>query len=402
LSRSVLLHWTLFVCLVYNPFIMDYLVVARGYGLALGFFLLAIYLLARTLVRRHEPGDREILNYAAGFSACVGVSLCANFSFGYANAFLLLVGFVLWSVQERKRGLFAWARLLLACAVPASAILLFVAGPVLADFPRAQLFWGARSLRDTWLEIYDASFGEFNRYLVNSTVADFLSKLKPHLVRAEVRFTFLSAVLMVFTGRLRSAAIKFTLVLAGALTSVLFLTLLAHWLQFRFLQIPLPFERTSLFLVPLGTAIVGVVLSVKPSNLLDRAAWGFGIAVMFIISVYFLGTLRDSYFREWRICADLRSAFPVAAELSRRAGVRDFPSDLNYTGTLNFYRILNQVKHLDELQNFDKMPSGKAMYVIPEGLYADFIRTEGLKVAYHGKVSDVVVVYKQDAVTGQD
>src|SRR4051794_11314491 len=28
--------WVLFVCLVYNPFIMDYLVAARGYGLALG------------------------------------------------------------------------------------------------------------------------------------------------------------------------------------------------------------------------------------------------------------------------------------------------------------------------------------------------------------------------------
>jgi hypothetical protein len=82
--------------------------------------------------------------------------------------------------------------------------------------------------------------------------------------------------------------------------------------------------------------------------------------------------------------------------------VRDFPSDLNYTGTLNFYRILHQVKHLDELQNFEKMPPGKAMYVIPQGLYADFIRAEGLKVAYHGTVSDVVVVYRPDAVTAQD
>ncbi|HEV3198190.1 MAG TPA: hypothetical protein VGZ73_09790 [Bryobacteraceae bacterium] len=32
----------LFVCLVYNPFVMDYLVSARGYSLALAFLMAAI------------------------------------------------------------------------------------------------------------------------------------------------------------------------------------------------------------------------------------------------------------------------------------------------------------------------------------------------------------------------
>jgi len=42
LSRSLVLQLALFVCLVYNPFIFDYLVTARGYALALGLLMWAI------------------------------------------------------------------------------------------------------------------------------------------------------------------------------------------------------------------------------------------------------------------------------------------------------------------------------------------------------------------------
>jgi hypothetical protein len=92
LTSSLALQCALFLCLVYNPFIMDYLVAARGYGLALGFLGLAMYLLAKTIVRTGaEPSERMILNRAAGISVCVGFSICANFSFAFANGFLLLV-----------------------------------------------------------------------------------------------------------------------------------------------------------------------------------------------------------------------------------------------------------------------------------------------------------------------
>src|SRR5208283_1744832 len=40
----------LFVCFVYNPFVMDYLVAARGYSLALGFLTLGFSILAQPTV----------------------------------------------------------------------------------------------------------------------------------------------------------------------------------------------------------------------------------------------------------------------------------------------------------------------------------------------------------------
>jgi hypothetical protein len=398
LSRGAVLNWALFVCLVYNPFLMDYLVVARGYGLALGFLMLAIYLFARTLVRRKEPGRREILLHAMAVSVCIGFSLTANFSFGYADGFLLLAALVVWTLQQPGLGIRARVRLACVCFIPALVILFVLAGSVLAAFPKSQLFWGTQSFSETWHEIYGHSFAELNPYLVNPVLADLLRTFPRHVPRAACRLILLYVFLLLLTRRLRYRHARSRLLLAGSLAAVFFLTLAAHWLQFKILKIPLPLERTSLFLVPLATAVVGAVLSVTPSNLLDRVTRGSGIAVMLIASIYFAGTLHDTYFAEWRNCADLRSAFPVIVDLSRRAGVREFPSDLNYTGTLNFYRILYKVADLNELQNFDTMPPGKAIYVIPRGAYADFIRTEGLKIAYHGTVSDLAVVYRPSAV----
>ena len=42
LSDRVAIQWPVFVCVVYNPFVLDFMVAARGYGLALAFLLCSI------------------------------------------------------------------------------------------------------------------------------------------------------------------------------------------------------------------------------------------------------------------------------------------------------------------------------------------------------------------------
>src|SRR5579864_6568289 len=396
LSQDLVLTWALFICFVYNPFVMDYLVAARGYGLALGFLSLAMYLFARAVMTLQKPGDQEILYYAKTISACVAVSFCANFSFAYANAFLL-GAFLVWAIQEqRRRGEMAYWRLALACVVPLFLILFGLAGSTLVRFSRDQLVWGARSLSQTWGDIREASFPDLNAYLVNPLLADFLGVIQRNGVMAALTGVTTYLILLLFSGRLRYLREKSRLRLAGSLAAVLVLTLLAHWLQFKFLKILLPFERTSLFFVPLATAVVGVILSMQPSTLAERAVRGFAVAVLCATGIYFIGTLRDSYFREWKICADLKAAFPVAVDQCRRAGIRQAACDLNYTATLNFYRILYKAD-VDEFPDTEAMPSGKSVYVLPEHQYADFIRHEGLEVRYRGVMSDLVVVVRPGA-----
>ncbi len=49
-------QWPLFVCLVYNPFVFDHLVAARGYALALGFLMCILrWASARGWMRRPVP-----------------------------------------------------------------------------------------------------------------------------------------------------------------------------------------------------------------------------------------------------------------------------------------------------------------------------------------------------------
>ena len=103
LACELALTWPLFVCFVYNPFVMDYLVAARGYGLAIGFLSLSLYLIARMLFAWDGASERKILKTAVAASVAGALSFCANFSFAYVNGALIAVLFV-WAGQDGEKG----------------------------------------------------------------------------------------------------------------------------------------------------------------------------------------------------------------------------------------------------------------------------------------------------------
>ena len=166
------------------------------------------------------------------------------------------------------------------------------------------------------------------------------------------------------------------------------------------MKIPLPLERTSIFVVPLVTALVGASLSVvlfdriPAFNWMARAVRGLGIAILSIAGVYFIGELRDSYFREWRDGAEVKAAFPVLVDLCRRSGVREVPSDLDLTSSLNFYRALYRVSDIDEFRSCETMPPDKSIHVLLASRHGDFMRTKGLQVVWRGAISDLVILVR--------
>jgi hypothetical protein len=377
---------------------MDYLVAARGYGLALGFQTLALYLFSRMLVHPGPPSETHLRNQAVAMSICAGLSLCANFSFAYADIFLLLI-FALWAcLKQRRYQLGAWWRITVACLSPAIVVVFVLAGSVLTNFPRSQLFWGTDSWKRTWRDIHDACFSELNYYLVNPLLSRLLNAFQRQIVNVELGLVVVYVfVILAAKKQLQGLEARSRFLLAGSLASVLVLSILAHWLQFKVLNIPLPFERTSLFIVPLATTVVGALFAVPPLSRLQRVVHSVGIAGLCITSFYFIGALRDSYFREWRLCADIKAAFPVVVDLCRRIGLREVASDPNYPASFNFYRTLYKVADIDEFRDFDTMPSGKRIYVLPEYQYEPFMRAEGLQVVYHGGTSDLVIAIKPAA-----
>ncbi len=190
------------------------------------------------------------------------------------------------------------------------------------------------------------------------------------------------------------------LMLAGSLTLVLVLTVLACWFQFKLMGIPLPLERTSIFVVPLATVLVGAAVaalpfgSPAPFRTMALAVRALGIAVLSISGVFFIGEIRDSYFREWKEGADVRAAFPVILDLCSRLGVRQVASDPDLTSSLNFYRAAYRAEDQVEFVYSEVMPSDKAIYVILEDRYGEFMRKENLPIAWRGPGTPMVVLIR--------
>src|SRR5580698_2195854 len=85
------LQFPLFICLTFNPFILDFMVAARGYGLANAFLLVAIAI---------PVWDRlELRTACVWASLALGLSLASNFSFAFVDlaAFLVLLA---WAVRR--------------------------------------------------------------------------------------------------------------------------------------------------------------------------------------------------------------------------------------------------------------------------------------------------------------
>src|SRR5262249_48763256 len=142
------------------------------------------------------------------------------------------------------------------------------------------------------------------------------------------------------------------LILAAVLALVLILTVITSWIQFKLLGIPLPIERTSIWFVPLATLLLGTAVSALPLGLatmlrISAAVRGLGIAILLTSAIYFIGELRDSYFRLWRFDAEVRTAFPVIVDLSRiSGGTVEIATDPILESPLNFYKVANKTAQI--------------------------------------------------------
>ncbi len=125
----------LFLCLAANPFVLDFLVAARGYSLALAFLLAAVAIAAVPRLRapaEGAPADRRSM----AASLCLGLSFAANFSFGLVDACaaILLCAWALWD-DERPRNASSAVRTVAVCGAPALAAALFFGAPALLHMP---------------------------------------------------------------------------------------------------------------------------------------------------------------------------------------------------------------------------------------------------------------------------
>lgn len=362
LCRRLGLQLPIFICLVYNPFIFDFMVAARGYGLANAFLMAAIL---AVVCRR---------SYALA-SLALGLSFASTFSFAFVDfaAFLAILG---WAILRRE-GQSVW-RVAGLCTLPGLLVALALCCYPLSHWPKGELYDSAHSLREMFMSLVDASFFQLNPRLSRPGLF-----LKPLL---------LAALGILCICRLVLTRVRLALWLAG----IAALSVLLHWIAFRLNFFPLPMTRTAIFLIPLCT-LTAAVIGASPARSLASQWLGRGLmGVLICLACYFLLCLRWSYFMEYKDDAETKEVYAVLARLNHAYRVSDTAMDGLYVAPMNFYRVLSKKETFPEfayvsLQDF---PAGKSIYVLHRGYFREFIQRERLTVVYRGKLSEVVVAVR--------
>jgi len=292
ISPALRVQWPLFVCLVYNPFVFDHLVAARGYALALG-FLLALF--ATAAYTRLDAAACALC------SVCAALSFAANFSFAFVNTFAMLA-ICLWACA-RTQAFQTRARLLGACVLPGLLVSVFLSVPAVLHWPKGQLDYGTRSLGEMFSTVARASLFQLNPQIVNPLLYHLLDHAKPLLLPA----LLLLAAWQWVRWRPRVSCV---------LLAILGATVGAHWLLFKCFHVLMPMDRTAIWIVPLCVLAIGAAATGRRGL----------TAMLFAMSFYFVLCLRLNYFKEWAWDADVNRIYPVLARYNHTYGVRDVAS----------------------------------------------------------------------------
>lgn len=358
-----------FTCLVLNPFVLDYLVAARGYSLAAGFLLAAIAVIWARFAS---------LKKLAFCSTLLALSVAANFSFAIADLAVGAALLIVTMISEHRRVV----RVGINGILPGTAVVIFLCSSVLLHWRNSEFVFGARSLHEMWGSLSRASFPPPNPEIVNELLYPMWSRIGTPLCVAAIVLLCAQVLALLFR---RQGGIAITL------SSAALFTIALHWLVFHKLGLLLPKARTGLFFAPLLTLVF-----VAGADALPRR-WSFpGMVVLAVAAVYFLTCLRLHYFQEWRFNEDSKQVFWVARDIERRCGIHDFATEWHYVAALNFYR---QQYAYDSLKPFvavnkDAFPNGKDAYIFWYYDGEPLLKSEELSVWYHNQITGATVAVR--------
>jgi hypothetical protein len=379
----------LFICLVFNPLILDFLVAARGYGLASGFLLSAICFVGSALM----PGEntRRVAKACVAASLCVALSFLSNFSFAFVDAATIVMLYV-WACggeSLRRRAMLA-----AACFLPGLIVAGAVAGPVILHWQQSELNYGAASLQETFASLYQASFYEL-RPAVKELL--FIDVPAPSILMPILALfaAWRASLVLVHWRSFRDARARWLPVFAAVLVIAVAAALGMHWLLFRLMRVPLPKDRTGIYIVILATLFTGILAAIPiPTRTGEITRRGMTI-LMLAVGLYFLLCLRLHYFKEWKWDADADKLYSVLASYNHACGLRDIAVDWRYDAALNYYRNASGRETLPEFVRSRELPPGKRAYVLYEPEDHDFLANHSLSIVFRTPYDAVIALNPQ-------
>lgn len=158
--------------------------------------------------------------------------------------------------------------------------------------------------------------------------------------------------------------------------------LIMHWLLFRFLRIPLPKDRTGIYIVVLSTLFLGILAAAPIATRAGEMSRRGLTILMVVLGSYFLLCLRLSYFKEWKWDADTDKLYSVLASYNHACGLKDIAVSWRYDASLNYYREASGRETFQRFPPFSRLSAGKRAYVLYRPEDGDFITNHDLTVVY--------------------
>ena len=151
-----------------------------------------------------------------------------------------------------------------------------------------------------------------------------------------------------------------------------------HWVLFRTMRVPLPKDRTGIYIVVLTTLFAGILAAFPiPTRAGEISRRGMTI-LMVVLGSYFLLCLRMSYFKEWKWDSDTDKLYSVLASYNHTCGLKDIASNWRYDAAFNYYRNASGRETFPKFPHSDIIPPGKRAYVLYEPEDHDFLASHGL------------------------
>jgi hypothetical protein len=352
-----------------NPFILDFLVAGRGYGMALAFMMLAFCLL---LGLDGSARDRRRWAYT---SLALGLSAAANLTFLLPAVALTLVGI----------GMEAAAGASIRSIVPRATLPGLLAGGMVLARPlaeaRAEHFaYGTDALSQTALSLVagsvrhdrpawpaDPEFIDADRLVVFFLVA----LVVPMLLWARALPDWL---LHARTERNHPAA-RLTLLAAGTIVLTLAMLVVAH----TAFGVRYPFGRTGLFLTGLVTLMLAGISGMPMQAPVGRP-WMRQAAIVALTLLVARSAMQfeTRYFYHWRFDAGTHDLFRTIVERTGgRGNVRVAVADV-FAPAMSFYNAAAPAPLNIDSEGWLQWPTSYNFFVVPPATSRELTQVRGM------------------------
>ncbi len=315
-----------------DPFVLDYLSAARGYGLALAFWFTGLLMFLKGLRRPHAPG-----RIAAG-ALCAMLSVAANLTFAFPAAGLIGMTLFVLVLTRRYR--------LLACLIlPALFIALLLYASPLRHARPAHFYHGAPTISESVNSLGAYTFFYRSENFTLAGMPNWLSGTERRVLGwlrialAILAAGVVAAVLLGIRRRHRGMEVdelsSLIMLLGGSSMLGAILLVAAHHL----FGVLYPASRTGLFWV-VTASLLGPLLAGK---LTSWSRYGRPAAVMLatagLACAAYLGSqIRTGDYAEWRYDAGTKEMVRRIDALPRAAGPMRAGVTWTLASSMEYYR----------------------------------------------------------------